>query len=70
MVQRSSDEVRRGVVDLMRVFTEDPPAAFLAWQMQSRAVSAQFDVRAEPNRDILSNVWQWRPVAAPASVSR
>lgn len=66
---RSDEEVRGGVVDLMRVFTEDPPAAFLAWQMQSRAVSAQFDVRPEPNRDILNNVWQWRP-AAPEYTSR
>lgn len=67
---RSDEEVRSGVADLVRVFTEDPPAAFLAWQMQSRAVSAQIDVVFEPNRDILGNVWQWRPVTAPPYVSR
>jgi peptide/nickel transport system substrate-binding protein len=61
---RSDEEVRSGVADLVRVFTEDPPAAFLAWQSQSRAVSAQFDVLAEHNRDVLSNLWQSRPAGA------
>lgn len=57
----TDDEVRAGVAELSRLFTTDPPAAFLAWQTQSRAVSTKFDVAAEPGRDILSNVWQWRP---------
>jgi peptide/nickel transport system substrate-binding protein len=60
----SDEEIRRGVADLMRVFHDDPPAAFLSWQITSRAVSTSFDVLSDPDRDILSNVWQWR--AAPA----
>ena len=59
----SDDDIRRGVADLMRVFHDDPPAAFLTWQVTSRAVSTGYDVSAEPDRDILANVWQWR--AAP-----
>ena len=42
---------------------DDPPAAFLTWQEQTRAVSKNFDVATEDKRDILPNIWQWRPVA-------
>jgi peptide/nickel transport system substrate-binding protein len=57
---RSDEEVRAGVSDLSRILYEDPPAAFLAWQAQSRAVSKQFQVVSDTNRDVLSTVWQWR----------
>ena len=57
---RTDDEVRAGVAELQRVIHDDPPAAFLAWQETSRAVSARIDVAAEPNRDVLSNIWMWR----------
>jgi len=62
---RSDDEVKAAVAELERILHDDPPAAFLAWQETSRAVSTKFDVSPEENRDILANVWQWRPVAAP-----
>ena len=35
---------RSGVAELARILHEDPPAAFLAWQTTSRAVSTKFDV--------------------------
>jgi ABC-type transport system substrate-binding protein len=60
----SDDEIRSGVADLARVFSEDPPAAFLAWQTTSRAVSTKFEVETEPHHDILANAWLWRPVTA------
>ena len=60
---RSEDDVRVGVTELANTLHQDPPAAFIAWQTLSRAVSTKFDVAAEPNRDILSNIWQWRPAA-------
>lgn len=66
----SDDEIRRGVADLMRVFHDDPPAAFLAWQVTSRAVSTRFDVSADPDRDIFTNVWQWRPVSPVRQAAR
>jgi peptide/nickel transport system substrate-binding protein len=66
----SDDQMRTGVADLARVLHQDPPAAFIAWQTTSRAVSTKFDVSAEPNRDILSNVWQWHLAGAPGLVSR
>jgi hypothetical protein len=66
----TDEEIRVGVAELARLFADDPPAAFLAWQTQSRAVSTKFDVAAEPGRDILSNVWQWRPAEAAKQASR
>ena len=59
----SDEDIRRGVADLMRVFHDDPPAAFLSWQVTTRAVSKSFDVFAESDRDIFANVREWR--AAP-----
>jgi ABC-type transport system substrate-binding protein len=67
---RSEDDVRSAVADLARILHDDPPAAFLAWQATSRAVSMNFDVAAEPNRDILTNVWQWRPTAGTKQAAR
>jgi hypothetical protein len=58
---RTDDEVRAGVAQLERVMHDDPPAAFLAWQATARAVSTKFDVAPEENRDILANLWMWRP---------
>jgi len=58
---RSEEEIRQGVAELGRILTEDPPAAFLAWQETSRAVSRKFDVGAEAASDITSNAWKWRP---------
>ena len=58
---RSDADIKAGVADLMRIIQEDPPAAFLAWQETNRAVSHKFDVDPEGGRDIVTNVWKWRP---------
>jgi peptide/nickel transport system substrate-binding protein len=67
---RSEDDVRAAVADLATILHDDPPAAFLAWQATSRAVSTNFDVAAEPNRDILTSAWQWRPAAGTKQAAR
>jgi peptide/nickel transport system substrate-binding protein len=67
---RSDEEVRAGVSDLSRILYEDPPAAFLAWQAQSRAVTKQFQVVSDTNRDVLSTVWQWRRAPEALRASR
>ena len=67
---RTDDEIRARVAEFSRIIHEDPPAAFLAWQTTTRAVSTKFDVGAEENRDIFSNVWQWRPAPAYKRASR
>jgi peptide/nickel transport system substrate-binding protein len=56
---RSDDEVRAGVAELARTLHDDPPAAFIAWQETTRAISTNFNVDDEKDRDILANVWQW-----------
>ena len=61
----SDEESRASTADLLQVLREDPPAIFIAWQQQARAVSARFDVPDEPQRDIMGSVWQWR--VRPAS---
>jgi ABC-type transport system substrate-binding protein len=66
----TDDEVRAAVVELGRVFHDDPPAAFLVWQEMSRSVLAKFDVVPEGKRDILTNLWMWRPAAADRQVRR
>ena len=62
-VALTDEETRAAVADLDRMFHDDPPAAFIAWQETSRAVSTKFDVGGEDNRNILANLWQWRPVS-------
>ena len=57
----TEEEIRRGVAELFKILHEDPPAAFLAWQKTSRAVSTKFDVVSEADREIFGNVWKWRP---------
>jgi peptide/nickel transport system substrate-binding protein len=67
---RSEDEVRATVAEFARILHDDPPAAFLAWQETTRAVSTKFDVSPETNRDIFTNVWQWRPADVGKQASR
>ena len=57
----SDDEIRRRTAELQRIFSNDPPAVFLAWQTTTRAVSAEFSIPPEPGRDILSSIWRWKP---------
>jgi peptide/nickel transport system substrate-binding protein len=61
---RTDDDIRDEVRELQRILHDDPPAAFLAWQTTSRAVSTKFDVAQEPGRDVLSKIWKWRPAGA------
>ena len=66
---RSDDEVKAAAVELARTFREDPPAAFLAWQETSRAVSTSFDVAAEQDRDIFTSIWQWQRAKQPRKLT-
>lgn len=67
---RTDDEIRAGLASLNQVMYDDPPAVFLTWQRMARAVSTRFDVGSEPDRDILTNVWQWRPAGPQVQAAR
>lgn len=57
----TDDAVRAAVTDAQRIMFEDPPAVFLAWQQNLRAVSTQFDVPVDPDRDLMATIAKWRP---------
>jgi peptide/nickel transport system substrate-binding protein len=57
----TDNEIRKGFAELVKIMHEDPPAAFLAWQVTSRAVATKFDVAYEADREIFGNLWKWRP---------
>jgi peptide/nickel transport system substrate-binding protein len=59
----SDDETRMATAELQRILYDDPPAIFVAWQQATRAVSSRFSVPAEPDRDVMSTVADWRPTA-------
>jgi ABC-type transport system substrate-binding protein len=63
---QTEDETRIGVADLQRILYDDPPAAFLVRPETARVVDESFVVPVEEKaRDILGNLWQWRPATAP-----
>ena len=49
---------------------DDPPARSWHGRSSRGPCSTKFDVAAEPDRDILSNLWQWRPAGPPKQASR
>jgi peptide/nickel transport system substrate-binding protein len=66
----SDDEIRNRTAELQRIFVDDPPAVFLAWETTTRAVSAEFVVPPEPGRDIVSSIWQWKPAGGRQVAAR
>jgi len=60
---------RAATGQLQRVLLEDPPALFLAWSQQSRAVSRRIDVGAAPGQDPFQTLWKWR-IERNAQVAR
>jgi peptide/nickel transport system substrate-binding protein len=67
---RSDDETRIAVSDLQSVLYDDPPAIFLAWPRETRAVDAQFNVPYLRDRDVLTSVREWRLTPPELIVSR
>jgi peptide/nickel transport system substrate-binding protein len=51
--------VRNATHRLQRVFLDDPPAIFLAWNRRSRAVRQEFGAWADAEADPLLSVWRW-----------
>jgi peptide/nickel transport system substrate-binding protein len=61
--------VRPSTRELQRVFVEDPPALFLAWNERARAVRRDFEVPNEGGRDPLLSLWRWKPISNSQVVS-
>jgi ABC-type transport system substrate-binding protein len=51
------EETRIAVADVMRVLRDDPPALFLAWPYEARALERSICVPYEPERDIFGTLW-------------
>ena len=51
---------------LQQAMVDDPPAIFLAWSEQARAVSKRFAVPVEEGRDILFSVRLWKLASGAA----
>jgi peptide/nickel transport system substrate-binding protein len=64
------DEIKASVAEMQRVFREDPPAVFLAWQERSRALSKAFEIPDESSGDILGTIRQWRGVPVPRQAAK
>jgi peptide/nickel transport system substrate-binding protein len=58
------DEVRQALADVMHVMRTDPPAAFLVWPREARAVDAAIDIPYEKDRDVFGTLWQAKRRAA------
>jgi hypothetical protein len=63
-------EVRASVEGMQRVFRDDPPAIFLAWQERSRALSKAFVIPDEASGDILGTIRKWRSMPAPTQAGK
>ena len=61
--------VRLSTRELQRVFLDDPPALFLAWNERARAVRRDFEIPNEPGRDPLLTLWRWKPISNTQAVS-
>jgi peptide/nickel transport system substrate-binding protein len=46
---------------LQRLFLEDPPALFLAWNERSRVIGPRFQPVYETDRDPVLTLWRWTP---------
>ncbi len=71
LLRSSTNEgaVRSAVSRLQRVFLEDPPALFLAWNERTRAFSRDFQAVLEKDRDPLYTIRQWTENTDRQSVS-
>jgi hypothetical protein len=51
--------IRSAVSRLQRVFLNDPPALFIAWNERTRAFRRDFRAVLPKDRDPLYTIWQW-----------
>ena len=62
---KSDDDLRAGVAEFSRRAARRPAGGVYRLARDGHGPSRpRFDVAPEPNRDILSNIWQWQLAAA------
>lgn len=66
---RSTNEaaIRSATSALQRIFHDDPPAVFVAWDARARAINRRFVV-PEDSRDPMWTLWKWT-VTSPRKVA-
>ncbi len=62
--------VRSATTQLQRVFFDDPPAVFLAWNERTRAVRSEYRVFRETGRDPMPTLWRWTTSVDNSTSSR
>ena len=67
---RTDDDVKVAVADVMRILRTDPPAIFLAYPREARAIDRAFDVPYETDRDVFGTFWQLKGRTLQASGTR
>ncbi|MEQ1573574.1 MAG: ABC transporter substrate-binding protein [Vicinamibacterales bacterium] len=72
VLRESTNEgaIRSAAKRLQRVFLEDPPAMFLVWNERTRAISRQFTVTEETDRDPLYTLWRWTASQPPSATAQ
>jgi peptide/nickel transport system substrate-binding protein len=70
-IRHASDDLayKAGVSAFQRAIVDDPPAIFLVWRERARAVSARFQVPANPD-DVLGSLHLWRPATDDLAAQR
>jgi ABC-type transport system substrate-binding protein len=62
--------VRSATARLQRVFREDPPALFLAWNERARAIRRSVQIPNEPDRDPMSTLARWTAASSRSGATR
>ena len=60
--------IRSATSRLQRIFHDDPPAVFVAWDARTRAINRRFVV-VDDSRDPMWTLWKWT-IASPRRVAR
>ena len=64
------EDVNAAVADVLRVMRDDPPAIFLAFPREARALDRSFEVPYETDRDIFGTFWRLKRVRPTQDASR
>jgi ABC-type transport system substrate-binding protein len=70
MLVARDEDVKAAVAEVLRVMRDDPPAIFLAFPREARALDRSFEVPYEDDRDIFGTFWRLKRVRPALDSSR